>query len=123
MKKIFFVLLISILFVSCATKIKPTPSEPIIEAKVENAITLEQLKSLEKDSERQAAILEKVDNKIAYGFDLLDELSISIAFEKQQAYNEGYEAGKKDAQLATEGYIKIEDVIALLREQGLLKEE
>lgn len=123
MKKIFALfILVSLLFISCKTT-EGINQENIVDTKIEAAVTLEQLRSLEKDQEREADIVNKIENKITYGFDLLDELSFSISWEKQQAYNAGYEAGKRDAQLATEGYIKLEDLIELLRQKGLLEEE
>lgn len=124
MKKIFALfILVSLLFISSCKTTEGINQENIIDTKIETVVTLEQLKSLEKDQEREADIVNKIENKITYGFDLLDELSFSISWEKQQAYNAGYEAGKRDAQLATEGYIKLDDIIELLRQQGLLKEE
>jgi len=122
MKKFLGLILCGLLFIGCASKPTPQPDH-LIETKVNAAVTLEQLKALEKDNEREVAILEKLDNTVTYGFGLLDELEFSIAYEKQQAFNEGYDAGKKDAINATDGYIKLEDVIELLRKQGLLKEE
>ncbi len=122
MKKFLGLILCGLLFIGCASKPTPQP-DPLIETKVNAAVTLEQLKALEKDNEREVAILEKLDSTVTYGFSLLDELEFSIAYEKQQAFNEGYDAGKKDAINAMDGYIKLEDVIELLRKQGLLKEE
>ena len=122
MKKFLGLILCGLLFIGCASKPTPQPDH-LIETKVTTAVTLEQLKALEKDNEREVAILEKLDNTVTYGFSLLDELEFSIAYEKQQAFNEGYDAGKKDAVAAMDGYVKLEDVIELLRKQGLLKEE
>lgn len=121
MKRFLIVLLGCFFLIGCVSN-KATGSNALIDAKVENAITLEQLNALKKDNVRETEILEKLDNATTYGFDLLNELEFAIAYEKQQAYNEGYNAAKKDAIAATEGYIKEEDVIALLREHGLLEE-
>lgn len=121
MKKFAVLLLSCFLFLGCVSN-KVTDNS-LVDGKVQTAVTLEQLNSLKKDNVREVEILEKLDSATTYGIDLLDELERSIAYEKQQAFNEGYDAGKKDAIAATEDYVKLEDVIELLKKQGLYKEE
>ncbi len=121
MKKLAVLLLSCFLFFGCVTN--KVADNNLINAKVETAITLEQLNALKKDNVREVEILERLDSTATYGFDLLNELEFAIAYEKQQAFNEGYDAGKKDAIAATEGYVKLDDVIELLKKQGLYKEE
>jgi hypothetical protein len=121
MKKFAVLLLSSFLLFGCASN--KVVDNTLVDGKVQSAVTLEQLNSLKKDNIREAEILEKLDSTTTYGFDLLNELELAITYEKQQAFNEGYEAGKKDAIAATEGYVKLEDVIELLKKQGLYKEE
>lgn len=120
MKKFAVLLLSCFLFLGCVSN---KVNNSLVDGKVQTAVTLEQLNSLKKDNVREVEILEKLDSATTYGFDLLDELERSIAYEKQQAFNEGYDAGKKDAIAATEDYVKLEDVIELLKKQGLYKEE
>lgn len=121
MKKFAVLLLSCFLFLGCVSN--KVADGSLVNGKVQTAVTLEQLNSLKKDNVREVEILEKLDSATNYGFDLLDELERSIAYEKQQAFNEGYDAGKKDAIAATEDYVKLEDVIELLKKQGLYKEE
>ncbi len=121
MKKFAVLLLSCFLFLGCVSN--KVADNALVDGKVQTAVTLEQLNSLKKDNVREVEILEKLDSATTYGFDLLDELEKSIAYEKQQAFNEGYDAGKKDAIAATEDYVKLEDVIDLLKKQGLYKEE
>jgi len=121
MKKFAVLLLSCFLFLGCVSN--KVADNTLVDGKVQTAVTLEQLNSLKKDNVREVEILEKLDSATTYGFDLLDELEKSIAYEKQQAFNEGYDAGKKDAIAATEDYVKLEDVIDLLKKQGLYKEE
>lgn len=121
MKKFAVLLLSCFLFLGCVSN--KVADSSLVNGKVQTAVTLEQLNSLKKDNVREVEILEKLDSATTYGFDLLDELEKSIAYEKQQAFNEGYDAGKKDAIAATEDYVKLEDVIDLLKKQGLYKEE
>lgn len=121
MKKFAVLLLSCFLFLGCVSN--KVADGSLVNGKVQTAVTLEQLNSLKKDNVREVEILEKLDSATTYGFDLLDELERSIAYEKQQAFNEGYDAGKKDAIAATEDYVKLEDVIELLKKQGLYKEE
>lgn len=120
MKKFAVLLLSCFLFLGCVSN---KVNNSLVDGKVQTAVTLEQLNSLKKDNVREVEILEKLDSATTYGIDLLDELERSIAYEKQQAFNEGYDAGKKDAIAATEDYVKLEDVIELLKKQGLYKEE
>lgn len=119
MKKFAVLLLSCFLFLGCVSN---KVNNSLVDGKVQTAVTLEQLNSLKKDNVREVEILEKLDSATTYGIDLLDELERSIAYEKQQAFNEGYDAGKKDAIAATEDYVKLEDVIELLKKQGLYKE-
>jgi hypothetical protein len=121
MKKFAVLLLSCFLFFGCVSN--KVADNALVDGKVQTAVTLEQLNSLKKDNIREVEILEKLDSATTYGFDLLNELEFAIAYEKQQAFNEGYDAGKKDAIAATEGYVKLEDVIELLKKQGLYKEE
>lgn len=121
MKKFVVLLLSCFLFFGCVSN--KVADNALVDGKVQTAVTLEQLNSLKKDNIREVEILERLDSTTTYGFDLLNELEFSIAYEKQQAFNEGYDAGKKDAIAATEGYVKLEDVIELLKKQGLYKEE
>lgn len=121
MKKFAVLLLSCFLFLGCVSN--KVADNFLVNGKVQSAVTLEQLNSLKKDNVREVEILERLDSTTTYGFDLLDELEKSIAYEKQQAFNDGYDAGKKDAIAATEGYVKLEDVIELLKKQGLYKEE
>ena len=121
MKRFVVLLLSCFLFFGCVSN--KVADNALVDGKVQTAVTLEQLNSLKKDNIREVEILERLDSTTTYGFDLLNELEFAIAYEKQQAFNEGYDAGKKDAIAATEGYVKLEDVIELLKKQGLYKEE
>ena len=125
-KKIVYLVLLHValqFFFGCASSGKLINSNTTVEAKEQVAVSSADLKALEKANERSKRIVEQVDNKITYSFDLIDELSRAIALEKQQAFDKGYLAGKKDAEEAMKGYIKLEDVEKLLKEKGLLKEE
>ena len=123
MKKLFLMITMSMmLFTGCISG-KLIDQTHIIDAKVENAVTMSQLESLKKDTTRSKDILGKLDNTVDFSAGLINELEISIAYEKQQAFDEGYKAGKKDAIAATDDYVKIDDVVKLLKKQGLYKEE
>ena len=123
MTKRLFLILFVFGIVSCVTQPKLIDSNKTVEAIEQHAITSAKLDSLVDLTKIEKRVVEKTDNKITYGFTLLNELEVAIASEKQAAFNSGYEAGKKDALTALKkDYVSLEDVKNLLRENGLLKD-
>lgn len=121
-KRLFLVLSIFGI-ASCTTQPKLIDSNKTVEAIEQHTISSAKLDNLVDLTKIEKRLVEKTDNKITYGVTLLNELEAAITFEKQTAFNNGYEAGKKDALAALKkDYVSLEDVKNLLRENGLLKD-